>query len=139
MKILVVYDGSTNSKDALRYGIAKIRDGRDRLIALNVFNSGAFIGYDAVPGCAEAAYSDAMEHLEEAAAIIRKEGKGIRASTILVDGYPEEEILNTAIEERADLLFCPSKYKSVTAHFANTITDHIIGRDDMLEVPVRAS
>ncbi len=139
MKILVVYDGSINSKDALRCGIAKVRDGRDRLIALNVFNSGAFIGYDSVPGCAETAYSDAMEHLEEAAAIIRTEGKGIRASTILADGDPDEEILNAAIEERADLLLCPAKYKTVKAHFANAIADHTNGRDDMLEVPVKAS
>ncbi len=138
MKILVVYDGSKNSKDALRYGIAKVRDGRDRLIALNVFNSGAFIGYDSVPGVAEAAYADAMKHLEEAAAIIRKEEKFIRAETILVDGYPEEGILNTAIEERADLLLCPAKYKSVREHFAEAVTGHVAGRDDMLVVPIRA-
>lgn len=141
MKILVAYDGSINSKNALRYGIKKVSAAGGELIALNVFTGSTFVGYDAVPGCGESAYGQAMQHLDEAASIIRKEGKGIKASTILADGYPEEEIVNAAIEEKADLLLCPSKYKSVRKHFAaqTNVAAYADGRNEMLVVPIRTS
>lgn len=50
MRILVAYDGSLNSRVALKYGLEKTKEKGARLIALHVFDSRMFIDYWSAPG-----------------------------------------------------------------------------------------
>jgi nucleotide-binding universal stress UspA family protein len=145
MKVLVTYDGSLHAKDALKYGINKVRENGGELIALNVFNNRLFIDYDALPGAEERARRESMQYLNEAGNIIKNEGNGIKASLVLGEGNPEEEILSLATDERVDLLLCPAKYKSVMKKFASafdmktaeTITEG--GKMIALTIPSKAA
>ena len=49
MKLLIVYDGTINSKSALKYGLGKLRQEGGRAVVLHVFESNMFVGYGAGP------------------------------------------------------------------------------------------
>ena len=55
MKILMIYDGTLQSKTALTYGIGKVRERGGELIVLQVFQSSLFVDYDAGPMAEERA------------------------------------------------------------------------------------
>ena len=46
MKVLVAYDGTLQAKDALKYGVEKVKENGGELVALHVFNSNMFVDYD---------------------------------------------------------------------------------------------
>ncbi|HLB24838.1 MAG TPA: universal stress protein, partial [Nitrospirota bacterium] len=46
MKMLVAYDGTLQSKEALNFGIAKAKETGAALSVLHVFDRGMFIDYD---------------------------------------------------------------------------------------------
>ncbi len=55
MKMLVAYDGTLNSREALCFGLAKAKETGARLAVLSVFDSGQFVDYGAGPNAVEAA------------------------------------------------------------------------------------
>ncbi len=113
MKILVAFDGSLNAKTALRYGIEKVRKTGGEVIALQVFQSEMFIDYGAGPTAEGVARNEAARYLDEARAILEKEGAGIPSRVLEVEGNPEQEISRFAEENNVGLIIAPPRYRSL--------------------------
>jgi hypothetical protein len=77
MRVLVAYNGSLNSKAAIRQGIYKVKEHGGMLIVLHVFHSNMFVDYDAGPNAEIRARDEAFSFVEEAKKIIKDEGGGI--------------------------------------------------------------
>lgn len=120
MKIVVAYDGTVQSKEALVYGMDKARENGGEVVALHVFNDGLFLDYDVMDSEA-IARKEAAKYVEEAKAIIREKSNGVRASLYSTDGNPEEEIINFAKEKKADLLLCPPTFKRIIRKYQNAL------------------
>ena len=133
MKVLVAYDGTLQAKDALRYGLDKVRENGGEVVALHVFDRGMFVDYDAIPGVEEMARKDAERHVDEARSLIRE--SGVRARVITEDGSPEEEVLNYAMARNVDILLCPPKYKSIINGFKKMAAERgiVISEDSVLD------
>ena len=116
MKVLVAYDGTLQSKEALRYGVNKVRENGGELVALHVFNSNQYIDYD-VFGAEEAGWAASMRFVSEARKILEETGKGVRTRVIVQEGNPEEETINYARENNVDLLLCSPGYKKIIGSF----------------------
>jgi nucleotide-binding universal stress UspA family protein len=113
MKILVAYDGSLNSKIGLNYGLKKAKKEGGELVALHVFHAGMFVDYGAGPGAEQTARAESLRYVEEARKIIREKGEGLRASVLVEEGVPEEEILGLALEGSFDLLIAPPRFNAL--------------------------
>jgi nucleotide-binding universal stress UspA family protein len=113
MKVLVAYDGSLDSKAALKYGIQRVREFPGELIALHVFPSHRFIDYEAGFRAEERSRRDAFRHLDEAREFIRANGKGIKASAVFTEGNVRKEILGHATKEDVDLIVVPRSLDSL--------------------------
>jgi nucleotide-binding universal stress UspA family protein len=121
MKVLVAYDGTLQSKEALRYGMEKVRDNGGEVVALQVFNSPMFIDYDAHPGAEEMARRESALQAGEAKEILREAGTGIRARVIVTEGNPEEEIMDFARSNNVDILLCPPRYRSIIKRYTKLL------------------
>lgn len=113
MKILVAYDGSINSKTALRYGIQRIAEAGGEIVVLHVFNSAVFIDYDAGPKAEATARIESARHVEDARRILEKEALGVKSRIIVDEGIPVEEIVRRASSESVDMILSPPAYKSL--------------------------
>jgi nucleotide-binding universal stress UspA family protein len=122
MKVLVAYDGTLQAKDALKYGVEKVKQNGGKVVALHVFNSSLFLDYD-VFGAEEAGRLESMRCAAEAKKILAETGKGINASVIVEEGNPEEETINYARENNVDLLLCPPRYKSIIRSFKKLLDE----------------
>lgn len=116
MKVLVAYDGTLQAKDALKYGVEKVKKDGGELVALHVFNSNLFVDYD-VFGAEEAGRAESMRFAAEAKKILGETGKGLCTRVIVAEGNPEEETINYARENNVDLLLCAPRYKSIIRSF----------------------
>ena len=117
MKMLVAYDGTLNSKEALSFGLSKARETGARLAVLSVFDPGPFAWYGAGPGALDVARKQWRAGLDDARAIIRKEGKGIDTSVFSSEGDPEEITLEFAAGEGVDLLLCTERQRSIIKRY----------------------
>ena len=117
MKVLVAYDGTLQSKEALRYGMEKVREKGGEVLALHVFNNSMFIDYEASPEAIEVARRESSAHVEAAKLLIREEGNGVKTGVFVGEGDPEDEVIRFASERNVDLLLCPPRYKSVIRKF----------------------
>ena len=122
MKVLVAYDGTLQAKDALKYGVEKVKENGGELVALHVFNSNQYIDYD-VFGAEEAGRAESMRHVAEARNILAETGKGLRTRVIIEEGNPEEETINFARENNVDLLLCSPRYKKIINSFRMLLGD----------------
>jgi nucleotide-binding universal stress UspA family protein len=113
MKILVAYDGTLQSKEALISGMNRVRKTGGEVVAMQVFDTRLFIDYDAGPAVAQMARQEAERHLADARAIIRTHGGGVQASIVTTDGDPEEAIVSYAREQQVDTLLCPARFRSI--------------------------
>ena len=144
MKVLVAYDGTLQAKDALRYGAAKVKENGGELLALHVFDSNIFIGYDSHPRAKEMAKAESDAFVDKAIKIMRAEGKGVKASITVAEGDPEKEIIDFAKEERVDVLLCPPKYKSIISRYKralraegkNPVEDAVLDETEKLKMAV---
>jgi len=116
MKVLVAYDGTLQSKDALKYGVEKVKESGGEVVALHVFNSNMFVDYD-VFGAEETGRAESMRFAAEAKKILGETGKGLQTRVIFAEGNPEEETINYARENNVDLLLCSPRYKSIIRSF----------------------
>jgi nucleotide-binding universal stress UspA family protein len=123
MKIMVAYDGTLQSKEALAYGIEKARQKGGEVVALHVFNSSLFVDYDATVNARELAQAEATRFVSEAKEIIREKGKGVKASLYSTDGNPEEEVINFAKAESVDFLLCPPAYRSIVSKYQKALAE----------------
>ncbi|MGE5892447.1 MAG: universal stress protein [bacterium] len=133
MKILVVYDGTIQSKDLLRSTLRGVKNSGDRLTVLHVFNSAVFIDYDAGPKAEEIARREALGRIEEAREIIREAGIGIKARLVAREGIPKDEIIGYVEQESVDVLLCPQRYRSARKRFAEILSGKGGGEFDDLE------
>lgn len=123
MRILVAYDGTLQAKDALRYGLKTVREKGGDLMALYVYDSGLFAGYDSIPGAEDLALKDAHRFVEEAKAIVKEEGQGLWTRVVSEEGDPQEEILKWAVDRHVNMLLCPPRYKSAIGEFKKVLAD----------------
>ena len=113
MRVLVAYDGTLDSKTALRYGLEKIKQNGGDLFVLHVFNSNLFVDYDAIPEAKEIAQRESSRYVKEAEMIIKEEGKGVKVNIIEEEGDPEKETVRYATHENIDIIISPPRYKSI--------------------------
>jgi len=121
MKIMVAYDGTLQAKEALAYGIEKARAKGGEVVALQVFNSRLFVDYDATVNAQGVARAEAAKFAEEAKAIIREKGKGVKACFYTTEGNPEEEVISFAKAEKVDVLLCPPKFKTIIGKYQKAL------------------
>src|SRR5512143_3240939 len=103
MKVLVAYDGTLQAKDALKYGVQKVKENGGEVVALHVFNSNQYLDYD-VFGAEAAGRAESARLVEDARNILKETAEGIRSRVIVEEGDPEEEIMRYARERNVDLL-----------------------------------
>ena len=113
MKILALYDGTIQSKTALRYGIKKAKEQGGELVVLHVFQSSLFIDYDAGPRAEEIARAETLRHLRDAESLLAEAGMGAQYRIVSEEGDPEEEALRYAAAEFPDLLLAAPRYKAI--------------------------
>jgi nucleotide-binding universal stress UspA family protein len=117
MKILVIYDGTLNSKNALRYGIEKIRQRSGVLFILSVFQRELFIDYEGGPEAERLARKEFNIYLNAAREIIGQMGSGLDIHIIEGEGNPEDICLEYASQYNIDLILTPPRYKSIIRKF----------------------
>jgi nucleotide-binding universal stress UspA family protein len=113
MKILTIFDGTLQSKTALRYGLGKVEEKGGELIVLQVFQSSLFIDYGAGPKAEEMARAEAKQQYQDAVNIIRDSGQTAPVRIVTEEGDPEQEILRLAVDEHADLILASPRFKSI--------------------------
>ncbi len=142
MKIMVAYDGTLQAKEALVYGMQKAGESGGEVVALHVFNRPLFVDYDAIPDAEDEARAESARFIEEAKAIIRERGKGVKASLFTSEGNPEEEVMAFARAEHADVLLCPPHYKSIVRKYRRALGESELAADaarhDLTAVAVTA-
>jgi nucleotide-binding universal stress UspA family protein len=121
MKIMVAYDGTLQAKEALVYGMEKAREKGGEVIALHVFNSNMFIGYDAHVDAEAMARQEFARSVEEAQSLIREKGDGVHTSLFTTEGNPEEEVVSFAKEKKVDVLLCPPKFKTIISKYQKAL------------------
>jgi nucleotide-binding universal stress UspA family protein len=126
MKILTIYDGTIQSKTALRYGIKKAKKENGEVVVLHVFQSSLFIDYDAGPRAEEAARVEAKRHLQDAESIIRETSQGVSVKIMSVEGDPVEEALRVSKDEQAGLILAPPRYKAIVKNASCPIPVYIM-------------
>ena len=114
MKILTIYDGTLHSKSALNYALQKTKETGGEVVALQVFPSNLFVGYDAHPRAEALARAEAAQHAHAARQIMSEAGSGVHTRFVSEEGDPEEEILRFAASERPDLILAAPRYKAIT-------------------------
>lgn len=114
MKILTIYDGTIQSKTALRYGLRKAKEKGGELTVLQVFQSSLFMDYGAGPKAEELARAEAGQQLRDAEALVREaDTRGITVRVVSEEGAPVEETLRYAETWRADLVLSSPRYKEL--------------------------
>jgi nucleotide-binding universal stress UspA family protein len=113
MKILSVYDGTIHAKNALQYGIDKIREKGGEVLLLQIFDSSIFVDYDAGPKAEEMARAEAAQQLEAARQIIQDTAAGISVRVVSEEGDPEQTVLRYAEAEHPELVLAPPRYKAL--------------------------
>lgn len=129
MKVLVAYDGTLDSKAALKYGIRKVREYGGELIAFHVFQNHLFIDYDAGPKAEAIARLEAMRHVAEARKLLRESGRGVRASLALAEGNVLDEVIGYSKKEDVDLIVATPALETL-AEKACCLTDIVSAVDE---------
>jgi hypothetical protein len=76
-----------------------------------------------------AARAEAAKFVEEAKAIIREKGKGVKASFYTSEGNPEEEVVSFAKAEQVDVLLCPPKFKTIIGKYQKALAGTELARE----------
>jgi nucleotide-binding universal stress UspA family protein len=123
MKIMVAYDGTLEAKEALVYGMDKVREKGGEVVALHVFNNNMFIDYDATVDARGMAKAESEQFIKEAKAIISEKGKGVKASLFSTEGNPTEEVIGFAKAEKVDVLLCPPKFTKIINKYQRALAE----------------
>jgi nucleotide-binding universal stress UspA family protein len=118
---MVAYDGTLQAKEALVYGMDKVREKGGEVVALYVFNNNMFIDYDASVDAESVARRESVRFVEEAKSLIHEKGKGVNASLFTMDGNPEEEVVSFAKAQKVDVLLCPPKFKTIISKYQKAL------------------
>lgn len=123
MKIMVAYDGTLQAKEALVYSMDKAREKGGEVVALHVFNNGMFIDYDATVDAQSVAKAEAEQYINEAKALIREKGKGVKASLFSTEGNPTEVVISFAKAEKVDVLLCPPRFTKIINKYQRALAE----------------
>jgi nucleotide-binding universal stress UspA family protein len=115
MKVLTLYDGSLHAKTALTYSYYKANQCDGELMVLLVFQNSLYLDYDGGLMAQRAARADMEKYIQEVGAFLKSQEPGTRVRMITVNGEPEQELLQTARSEKADLVVVPERYRAVGA------------------------
>lgn len=121
MKIMVAYDGTLQAKEALKYGMDKVRAKGGEVLALHVFDSNMFVDYDATVNAQNMARQESARFVAEAKSLISENGKGIRVGLFTTEGDPEDAVISFAKQNAADVLLCPPKFKGIINKYRQTL------------------
>lgn len=113
MKVLVALDGSLDARAAVRYGTQRVREYGGEMIALCVFPRHLFTDYGAGPAAEQNARRESLDRVEDVLQMIRDSGGNIHARLIMVDGRPEDKLLEFAEHEDVDLIVSPPRFSSL--------------------------
>lgn len=114
MKILTIYDGTLQSKNALQYGLRKAIATKGEIVVLQVFQSSLFVDYDAGPRAEEIARAEAARHRRDAETIIKEaERSDLRVRLLSEEGDAVEEALRIIAAEKVDLVLASPRYKAI--------------------------
>ncbi|MBI5189263.1 MAG: universal stress protein [Nitrospirae bacterium] len=114
MKMLIAYDGTINAKNALRYGLGRLKAEGGSAVVLHLFHSALFVDYGAGPNAESMARAESARRLAEARRIVDEAGGVPWVRFEEKDGEPGEELLGYAGEVRFDVILAPAKYASVS-------------------------
>jgi nucleotide-binding universal stress UspA family protein len=123
MKIMVAYDGTLQAKEALVYGLDKAREKGGEVVALHVFNKNLFIDYDATIDAQGITKAEAEQFINEAKAIIRDKGKGVKASLFSTEGNPTDEMISFAKSEHVDIMLCPPRFVKIINKYQRALAE----------------
>lgn len=129
MKVLVAYDGTLDSKAALKYGIRKVREYGGELIAFHVFQSHQFADNDTGPKAEAIARLEAMRHVAEARKLLRESGRSVRASLALAEGNALDEVIGYSRKKDVDLIVATPALESLAGK-ACCLTDIVSVADE---------
>jgi nucleotide-binding universal stress UspA family protein len=59
--------------------------------------------------------------VDEAKAIIREKGKGVKASFYTGEGDPEQEMISFAKAEQVDVLLCPPNFRTIISKYQKAL------------------
>lgn len=118
MKLLIAYDGTLNAKNALRYGLDKLKTEGGSAVVLHLFHSAMFVDYGAGPNAESMARAESARRLAEAKRIVEEAGGGLWVRFEEGDGEPGEEILGYSEEVCFNAILAPAKYGSVAERAA---------------------
>jgi nucleotide-binding universal stress UspA family protein len=104
MKILVGYDGSNSSKDALRLSIDHARAFDGEVIVVTSLTGGSVTE--------EAEINNANEYLAEAEKVLKDAGITCQTHLLVRGMQPGEDIVNFAAEKKADAIIIGVKRRS---------------------------
>jgi len=121
MKMLIAYDGTLQSKDALRFGLAKAKETGARVAILSVFDTEAFVDYEISPNQMETARKQSAARLDEARVIVKTEGAGVDVGIYTAEGDPEAQTLEFALHEGVDFLLCTKKYGGIVNQYKSAL------------------
>lgn len=113
MRVLVAYDGSLKSKEALKFGLSRMRGGSGLLTILYVFDRSLFVYYPAGIKEIDRARGEAEDMLCEAREFAESLLEGVWIKAVMEEGAPEEEIMRHAEECCYDMVVCPKAYAKV--------------------------
>jgi nucleotide-binding universal stress UspA family protein len=113
MNIITIYDGTIQSKTALRYGLKKAKENDGVVIVLHVFQSSLFVDYDAGPKAEEIARAEVHKHKQDAENIILEAGQGVNVKILSVEGDPAEEALRVSDVVDAGLILASPRYRAI--------------------------
>jgi hypothetical protein len=112
LKVLVTHDGSINSKDALKYGIQKVRENGGGSVTLYIFqdlnSAGGVQSAESVPEGA-VPYEDQKKSPLEG-------GDSVKINILMGKGDPREEIRHYCVTENVAMLITIPAYAD---HFKN--------------------
>ena len=105
MKILVIGDGTPDSRSALTYGIEKALETRGELIVVHV--------YQRKSGRAEQTLLDSLHCFDYVRASVRDHGCGVPASAAFMTITDHHDILSYAAGSQIDLIVAPPAFESL--------------------------
>jgi hypothetical protein len=111
-KILVVYDGSPDSKKALKYGLQKVQAPGCELIALHVFSSFNSLRRDE-ESMAKESVRAALRRRKTVKTVVNAGGNPVTISVAMATGSNWHEVLKLAPRLAIDMIVAPSEFESL--------------------------
>jgi nucleotide-binding universal stress UspA family protein len=125
-RILVAYDGSEGSKDALRAGLAMGQDFNAEVCAISV--EGKLPRYAATLGEVDEVERERHQYFDriQAEATQIADEHGVKLGTVVAPGAPAETIVKTAREGKYDLIVMGHKgHSRVHEYLVGATTDRV--------------